>query len=271
MEKKEREMRGILLTLSYKGKGNWPAIYSTIRNKVPVSDKEVQEAYRKTASKFVTLIDDDYPNGLKQVEKPPFLLYYYGNLSLLSEKYRLTVVGTRQPTLYQNNTTYEFIKALEEKTENKTVIISGMAKGIDSSAMTAAMDSRAPVVAVLGSGIDAPYPKSNNGIYDYCKSGNGLVLSEYPGKVQAVPDNFVFRNRILAALSMVVFVGGGKRYSGTTATVRHAIDLNDDVLALPCNVTGLDLTNELIRDGAGSVLSPDDLLEALKSRYDSLK
>ncbi len=271
MEDRENQMRGILLALSKKEKGDWPSIYSDIRNKEPVSQKELEEAYQKTASKFVTLIDEDYPSGLKQLDKPPFLLYYYGNFSLLREKYRLTVVGTRAPTLYQNNTTYEFVKSLEEKTENRTVIISGMAKGIDSSAMTAAMEMKAPVVAVLGSGIDAPYPKNNSGIYDYCKSGNGLVLSEYPLKTQALPDHFVFRNRILAALSMVVFVGGGRRYSGTTATVRHALDLNDDILALPCNVTGADLTNELIRDGAGSVLSPEDLHEALKSRYDSLK
>ena len=85
-----------------------------------------------------------------------------------------------------------------------------MAKGIDQAGMKAAMDVGAPVISVIGSGTDNPDPKDNAGIYEYCKSGKGLIMSEYPNTAKAAPNNFVFRNRLLAALSDITFVGGGK-------------------------------------------------------------
>jgi DNA processing protein len=138
-----------------------------------------------------------------------------------------------------------------------------MAYGLDQVCMKAAMRVGAPVVSIIGSGIDLPYPSENDGLYDYCKSGKGLVISEYPLTREAQPKNFIFRNRLLAACSPIIFVGGGKNLSGTSATVRMALERGKEITALPCNVTGNDLSNTLIKDGATSILSSEDLIKEL--------
>lgn len=257
----------VLLALSVKREGNYSLMISDIKKKVPLTHEEMQAARDLTKANFLTIVDHEYPSCFTMIENPPLILYYYGNFDLLNKPYRLTVVGTRQPTVYQEDTTYKMIQEVEEKTKNRVIICSGMAKGIDQAAMKAAMDVGAPVISIIGSGIDNPYPSENQELYEYCKSDKGLVLSEYPLSQQAKPENFLFRNRLLAAVSQVLFVGGGKSHSGTSATVRYALDDNRDVYALPCNVSGNDLTNSLIQEGAYSALSSMDLIEGLISSY----
>lgn len=260
-----------LLTLSIKCKGEWHNLYDLIKNKYKPNDEEIEQAKASCKSNYFSILDERYPDKLKTINKPPILVYYYGDISLLSEKYMLTAIGTRKPNLYQSNTTYEFIKESEEMMNDRLVIVSGMATGIDQCAMKAAMDRNAPIVSVIGSGIDDPYPEDNQGIYEYCKSGKGLVISEYPGMTKAKSDNFVFRNRLLAGLTDVLFVGAGKKRSGTSSTVSMAIESGSDVLALPCNVDKDELTNKLIQDGAYSVLSSSDLVQYVKDRCDVTK
>lgn len=262
--------RDILLHLSLKHDGDWDRMFASIKAKEPLNSEEVAKSYERIQCNFLTLLDPDYPVGLTRGYQPPFLLYYYGDLQLLKKKYRLTCVGTRTPTLYQNDKTYSLIQEAEGLFDKDLVILSGMAIGLDSAALRAAMSLSAPIIVIAGSGIDKPYPSRNQDIYLYCKSGKGLILSEYPNTTPPLPGHFVFRNRILAALSEVLFVGGGKNVSGTSSTVNYALDNNKDVLALPCNVTGDDLTNSLISLGATPILSAKDIYDAVKSRYDSL-
>lgn len=260
--------REVLLTISYQKKGRWEEIYSHIKEKKPISKEETLEAFAKTQANFITIVDSEYPNSLKGIFKPPFVLYYYGNPSLLNEPYRLTAVGSRNPTIYQNDTSYRLIKELENSMEKKVVIVSGMAKGIDATMMKAAKDTGSPIISVIASGIDKPYPKENDGIYDYCKEGKGLVLSEYPLDTEAKPQNFLFRNRILAALSPSMFIGAGKKKSGTNNSVYWAMSFGKNILTLPCNqnLDDPELTNELLKQGAEPVLSSNDLkLELLQT------
>ncbi|MFA6829214.1 MAG: DNA-processing protein DprA [Bacilli bacterium] len=259
-------VRDVLLYLSVKYQGNWNLMYKAIKNKQPFSNENVTDAYNKTKTEFLALTDENYPEGLKNQPNPPFILYYYGNINLLNEGYRLSSIGTRTPSLYQSDMVYKLIKETERELDNRVVIVSGMAKGLDCSSMKAAMETNAPVISVIGSGINNPYPSENHEIYEYCKSGKGLVLSEYPDMEEAKPDNFVFRNRIIAALGNQMFVEGGSLRSGTSSSVRLALDANKDILALPCNVSGDDLTNVLIQEGARSVLSAKDLVEAIKEK-----
>ncbi|MCH3966920.1 MAG: DNA-protecting protein DprA [Bacilli bacterium] len=126
--------REILLTLSFKYKGDWMKIYEAIKKKEPIKDEEKKEAIDKTKANFVTLVDPDYPEFLKTISQPPFLFYYYGDKSLLLEKYRLTVVGTRHPSLYQTEKVYSLIAEAEKRLNNKIVVVSGMAIGVDASA-----------------------------------------------------------------------------------------------------------------------------------------
>lgn len=256
--------RDKLFTLSYQYKGNWNQINSHLNDEQGLNEENYHDAIHATHSLYLTIKDKDYPKQLQAIIKPPFVLYAYGNISLLHKKYRLSVVGTRKPTLYQNNMVYQLIQEVERKTENQTVIISGMAKGIDQAALRAAKDIKAPIIAVIASGIDNPYPLENHGLYEYCKAGYGLVISEYPDKEKAKKENFIFRNRIIVGLSDSLFVGGGTYRSGTSSSVNQAIEYNKNILALPCNITGNDLTNLLIKDGAESVLSAQDILVSLK-------
>lgn len=257
-------IRDVLLMLSIRYKGDWKAMYQAIKRKDPYSGEEVKQAYEKTKAKFLTLSDEDYPRAFTNQCNPPFLLYYYGNIKLLKEKYILTAVGSRNPTLYQADTTYHLIKEVVQKSNREVVIVSGLAKGIDALAMRACIQEKGKVIGVIGSGIDNPYPSESQDIYEYCKTENGLILSEYPLDLEAKPENFVFRNRLLVAIGKCLFVGAGKNRSGTSASIRYAIDAGKEILALPCNISGDDLTNTLIRDGARSVLSSQDILDTIK-------
>jgi len=259
--------REILLTLSWKYGGDWEAIYRAIQKKEMLSEEIRKEALSKTKSNFLTLVDTLYPYSLQQCFKPPFVLYYYGDIGLLSREYRLTVVGTRTPTDYQKNAVASYVEEAESALSSGVVVVSGMAGGIDQAAMNAAYRKKAPFIGILGGGIDRLYPESARALYEAAKRKEGLVLSEYPLDLAPKPENFLFRNRILAALSDVVLVGGGKNRSGTATTARYALEQGKEILALPCNNTGDDLTNSLIRDGAEIVLSSEDLISSLRSAY----
>lgn len=260
---KSLQAREILLLLSNEYKGNYKEILRALKEKRKIDRDKLAEVYQKTKSRFVTLLDEDYPPILKQVDCPPFILYYYGNLSLLSNPYRMTVIGCRNPTIYQADTVYRLVKETEEELHNEAVIVSGMAKGIDSSSMRAAMKCNAPVVAISGAGIDSFYPSESEDIYEYCKT-NGLVVSEYPLDLSPKPEHFVFRNRLLVAFGKILFVGAGKERSGTSSSVTHALMMNKEVYALPCNLGENDLTDSLIKEGASPVTCAKDLIDALR-------
>jgi DNA processing protein len=256
--------REVLLFLSNKFEGEWQKIFDALQKKeIDVTDEEIKKLEAITKANYVEITSPMYPDCFKESYNPPFLFYYYGNLDLLNARYRMTCVGTRKPTMYQTDTCDMLIREVEEHFHNEVVIISGMAYGLDQVCMKAAMRVGAPVVSIIGSGIDLPYPSENDGLYDYCKSGKGLVISEYPLTREAQPKNFIFRNRLLAACSPIIFVGGGKNLSGTSATVRMALERGKEITALPCNVTGNDLSNTLIKDGATSIISSEDLIKEL--------
>lgn len=261
----------LLLFLSLHHEGEWQKIYEDVKKKTRYTIDEILAAKEKVSSPYITVTDPKYPRKLKGIYQPPFLLYYYGDLSLLERPRTLSCIGTRSPNLYQSDTVYRLIREVEQKTESDTVIVSGMAIGLDSSALRAAMEENAPIIAVIGSGIDKPYPECNRDIYEYCKEGKGLVLSEYPLMSKPKPNHFIFRNRIVTGLSPTLFVGGGKKRSGSATSVRFATDQGKDVMALPCNITGDDLTNTIIQAGAIPVLSSEDLIDniAMRAEYPS--
>jgi DNA processing protein len=254
--------RQVLFALSLHFEGDYEKMFDEIAHKRRcLGNDEIEELSRtKMDCDYCVITEENYPDSFKQCMKPPLIFYYYGNLSLLKSKHRITCVGTRAPNLYQTETCYRMIQEMEDKLDNQVVVVSGMAKGLDQTFMKGAMDKGAPVVSIVGAGIDEPYPKENDGIYDYCKSGKGLILSEYPLKTKAKPENFLFRNRLLAAASDVLFIGGAKKRSGTSSTLSYALEFGKNVCALPCNISGDDLTNQIIKDGADLILDADDLV-----------
>ena len=219
------------------------------------------EKLTKMDAEVLTYFDEDYPNLLKEIYNPPLLLYTKGNIKNLVN-YTLAVVGTRNPTNYGRIQTEKIVKELCEK---GITIVSGLARGIDSSAHTAALKSGGKTVAVIGSGLDVIYPPENRKLFNsICE--NGTVISEY--ELGAKPDavNFPKRNRIISGLSLGTLVSETKLNGGAMQTAAFALDQNREVFAIPGNlgINQSEGTNLLIQKGnAKLVTNAEDVLVEL--------
>lgn len=255
------EARNILAYLSIKYNGNWDNIYDAIKRKEDIVEDEVNKAIDSVHAKFITIIDEDYPKILNSVFKPPLVLFYYGDLSLISDIYHcISVVGSRKSSMYGELMTRQFVKELSS---NK-IIVSGLAKGIDSIAHQSSIDNGGKTVAILGSGIDYCYPKENKSLYDKIKEEH-LLISEYPGETPPDKAQFPFRNRLIAGLSEITLVTEANDYkSGTLVTVRYALMFGRDVMCIPYHANEKSMCNRLIKEGACLVETPQDVISELK-------
>lgn len=198
----------------------------------------------------ITVLDEEYPKELLDLEDYPLVLFYKGNINLLKEK-KIAVIGTRQPCEYSKNATREFVQ-----NQNDKVIVSGLAKGIDTIAHTNASKT----IAVLGCGIDYIYPYKNKELYEKI-SKEGLILSEYPFKHEPSQSYFLRRNRIVAALAEEVYVMEAKKNSGTISTINHALACKRKITVLPQPITNKDcINNNLISGGANILTSLEEEL-----------
>jgi DNA processing protein len=257
--------RDIIIYLAVKYDGDWNAIYSAIKQKELVNQKEIDALLGQLKCQTVTIIDDNYPESLKKIYKPPFVLFYYGDLSFIDDEVRsLAVIGSRQPTNYGltmgRTITSDLVK-------NRITIISGLAKGIDGLAHQVAIDEGGKTIAVLGSGIDRCYPKENLHLYQNIKQ-NHLLISEYPNHIAPNKDHFPWRNRIIAGLAQGVFVVEAKKQSGTLITVGYALYLGKDVYVLPHPANVDSSCNRLIKDGAILIESANDILEEMVGNHE---
>ena len=203
--------REILLCLSLKYEGRWEDIYNGIQKKESFSEQEKEELTKNLSSKYITFLDEEYPKTLKESYRPPCVLFYYGDISLISDaNNKLSVVGSRKNSSYGGKVTKKLVSELCKD----FVIISGLAIGIDSIAHRSAISYGGRTVAVLGNGIDFCYIKENIPLYEECKKTQ-LVISEYPNHVPPKPENFPVRNRIIAGLCRNLLITEGKISSGT--------------------------------------------------------
>jgi DNA processing protein len=177
--------------------------------------------------------DSRYPEKLKEVHKPPQVLWYRGDISLL-EKNIFAVVGTRMPTHYGAKITKSFTRDLVDA---GFVIISGLARGTDTLAHVAAVEAGAPNIAVLGCGIDIIYPQSNTSLAEKILDLGGLIISEQPPNTPPLPHNFPLRNRIISGLSDGVLVTEAGENSGSLITINHAIEQGKPIFLVPGNIT----------------------------------
>lgn len=244
----------VLLAVSVKCEGDNAKMIDMIRRKEHVTDDEINAAVSSLKSGVCTIVDDKYPDCFKQMPSPSVMLYYYGDINLLSSTHKkLTVVGGKASTSYQINKTIQYVKELEEHYNNSVAIVSSATKmgSLQNTALRTAMHCGAPIIIVLPSGIDAPYKEEEDpDLFKYCRAGHGLMISEYPSKTQPKPENFVTKARILAAAGDVIFVGSGTKTGSATIVVSIATELGKDIAALPCDITDDDLCDHLIADGA---------------------
>ncbi len=253
----------VILYFSYKYDGNWNLIHDAFLRKENIDWDKINEIKKNIKCSYVTIMDKGrYPEFLYQISKPPFILYYYGNLNLVNNDNILGVVGPREPCDYSLKTTKKIIEGLEAE---DCVIISGMAKGIDTMAHLTALNNNIPTIAVLGTGIDSVYPKENFELYERIKM-DGLILSEYPEKVEVTKDSFSFRNRIITGISHFVFIPEVKKYSGTNVSLKYALNQGKDIFTLPYFISEDNLCNSLIQDGAKLIISSKDIIEEFKTK-----
>ena len=185
-------------------------------------------------------------------------------MSLLSRP-AIAVVGTRHPSPYGSGVAEMLARDLAVR---RLLIVSGMARGIDSCAHRGALAARMPTVAVWGTGIDVVYPKENKKLAEEILGAGGAIVSELPMGTFPAPQNFPRRNRILSGLSVAVLVVEAAENSGTRVTARCAAEQNRDLFAVPGNVTNKNswTPNTLIKQGAKLVATWEDVWEDLSSQ-----
>lgn len=252
----------VLLYFSLKYEGNWDKIYEAIKLKKDFSEQDFLSLRVKQKSKYITILNEEYPRALKECYKPPFILFYYGDINLLKEKKKITIVGSRSCSPYGEVCVMNITKEL---VQNNYVIISGMAKGLDTLAHQIALDNGGKTIAVLGTGIDLCYPKQNSTIYKRIKE-DGLLLSEYPIDTSISKENFPKRNRILSALCDGVFVPEFKANSGTGITISLALNSGKPIFCTPHPINSGTANNGLIKDGAVLVETANDIIFELENK-----
>jgi DNA processing protein len=223
-----------------------------------------REEIARAAAMGATLIsmeDPCYPLRLKEIYDPPLILYIRGNSEVLT-KPGIAMVGTRHPTPYGTGMAERLACDLAAQ---GLVIISGMARGVDTASHRGAISAKGKTIAVFGTGVDVIYPKENSRLAEQILALGGALISEFPLGTFAAPQNFPIRNRILSGMSVGVLVVEAAEYSGTRITARCALEQNRDVFAVPGNVTNKNSwgPNTLIKQGAKLVATWEDVWEEL--------
>jgi DNA processing protein len=223
-----------------------------------------------TDSPEIRLIEWDdplYPLALKVVRPRVERLHALGDLSLLSRR-SVAIVGSRNPTAYGTRIAYQVAQVAVRA---GLVVVSGMARGLDARAHRGALDAGGKTIAVLGNGVDVPYPLRNRDLYaDILRTG--LIVSEEKPGSDPGPGSFPRRNRIIAGLAEALLVVEGKAAGGTSNTVKWMQDLGRPVLAVPGRIDDevAEGPNKLISEGARPYLGPQDLLDPYGLTWDSV-
>ena len=231
--------------------------------KFPYNNEDIYEKkviMKKMGISYITIEDEEYPDCLKNIYDPPYILYYIGDINLLKNRAILGVVGSRKATDYGKNATEKIVR---EVAGSGIIIISGMARGIDSYAHINCMKSDTPTIAVMGTSIDKVYPASSTNLKKEIIKSGGLVLSEYFIGAKTEPVCFAMRNRIISGLSSGVLVVEAKEKSGALITMDCALQQGRNVYSVPGSIFSENSRgcNMIISQGAKPVQNPHDILE----------
>ncbi len=224
-----------------------------------LSRGEALRAVEASGARLVVPGDRGYPGRLLDLPDPPAALFVRGRP--LPDGPAASIVGARGCSAYGREVATALGRGLAAA---GVCVVSGAARGVDEAAHRGALAADGPTVAVLGSGIDVAYPASNRRLLERI-ARHGTLVSEYPPGTPAAPWRFPARNRIVAALGLVAVIVEGASGSGSMITAEFALDLGRDVLAVPGAVTSplSEVPHALLREGAGLVRGPDDVLAAL--------
>ena len=260
-------------------------IYNNINeilNKKVLSEKEEAEISEKTIAsgqlllnkliqegiEFVTIGDRKYPEKLRNIAQPPYVLFYKGNLECAYLEL-VAVIGARKNTAYGAEVTKAIVRNI---CDLDLGTVSGVAYGIDSIAHKATLVSKGKTVGVLGCGLDIVYPPSNKRLYEEIIK-EGLLVSEFPPGEKPNRYNFPRRNRIISGLCKWLIVVEASVKSGSLITVNYALEQGKEIMAVPGPVFNYTSQgcNKLIKDGAFSFTEIEDLYRFLNKNKNNVK
>ncbi len=222
--------------------------------------KQELKLVKDNSVSVIALGEESYPENLKEIFDPPYLLYVKGNIRR-EDKNSLAIVGSRRASYYGLSTAEKFGYALAS---SGITVVSGLARGIDTAAHRGALKTRGRTLAVLGSGLNNIYPKENAELADEI-SEKGAVVSEFPMERGPYKQNFPRRNRVISGLSLGVVVVEAAERSGALITADFALEEGREVFAIPGKLDSSTSrgTHNLIKQGAKLITSIEDVFEEL--------
>ena len=240
-----------------------------------LADKRLEDAFaveeycRRRGIRILCYHEDAYPFSYRVLSDPPLLLYCKGELPSFQNQLCVAIVGTRRMSEYGRSMAY---KIAYELASAGAIIVSGMALGIDSVAACAAMKAGGKTIAVLGGGVDVPYPPEHEGFMNII-ANQGALISEFAPGAEPKGTNFPIRNRLISGLCQATVVIDAEEGSGSLITADRALQQGRDLFAVPANVGSANAsgTNRLIRDGAHVALSGRDILSYYEFLYTDLQ
>ncbi len=242
---------------------------NSINKKISLLDRDeavriFEEANKKNIT-IISYLDDIYPDALKQISDAPPILYIKGDIKTLLNPNRISIVGVRNASINGRKTASRIAFDL---TNQDIVVVSGMARGIDASAHKGALyakQQKGPTIAVLGTGVDIPYPEENKQLYEQIVE-QGCVISELCPGTLPQSGNFPRRNRIVAALSAGTLVVEANAQSGSLITAKQAADYGKLLFAVPGAPSDARSCgpNQLIKQGAFLAENADDILKTMQ-------
>lgn len=215
--------------------------------------------------RVLTLNDTDYPPLLKEISDAPPLLFCWGDSSILSWP-QVAIVGTRKPTQAGQKLAQQFASQLSQQ---GLAITSGLALGIDGVAHQAVLQAKGATIAVLGTGLAHFYPRQHQRLAQQIIANQGLIVSEFLPFTPPINYHFPRRNRVISGLSLGVLVVEAAVDSGSLITAKLAAEQNRDVWAIPSSVFNIQAKgcHALIKDGAGLVETPEDILQEVAHHF----
>jgi len=236
-----------------------PVKKGILKTRYHTNPEEYYNNLTSSGINILTMDDDQYPDNLRNISNPPYILYYQGKVELLS-RVCLAIVGSRKASPYGKSIAR---KMASELSDYNIIVVSGMARGIDTEAHWGTLKKGGCTVAVLGSGLDIIYPPENKSLFAEIIKSDGLIVTEFSPGTKPEPGNFPRRNRIISGLCRGVIVVEARAKSGALITADFALEQGRDVFAIPGPITNIasEGPHNLIKQGAKLVTKVNDILE----------
>ncbi|MBX3294901.1 MAG: DNA-processing protein DprA [Acidobacteria bacterium] len=229
---------------------------------------EELDRVKELGGDILVLDDGSYPALLREIADPPITLYVRGEWQACFDQPCVAVVGSRNCSTYGRNASEMLSRDLAGQ---GFTVVSGFARGIDTSAHRGAISAGGRTVAVIGTGLDDPYPKENQKLADEIIAAGGAVVSQFPLGTPPLKENFPYRNRIISGVSLAVVLVEASERSGSLITARLATEQGREVMAVPGNITSRTSigTNYLIKAGAKLVQQWQDVVAELPNEVNA--